>query len=194
MYFTLFLDIFTVDKETLFAALYCEPEGCSEHLFGDGSDHPLQALLEGVGGKDTAHQVWFYAWEEEIHSLGSIHQNRVVGVSSWPILPPKTLGEWQQSALVFFPQLKNHYWDYTMGLFCLKMSRNLARAFTNRNPSLFLNINGNSSDDVSGPFHRLKIWVALIRDVFSLFNCVEDSFNLAFKHVLIRIYRKKNNL
>jgi len=57
VYFILFKDIFIAYRDALFAALYCEPEGCGKHLFGDGSDHPLQALLEGVGGKDAAHQV-----------------------------------------------------------------------------------------------------------------------------------------
>ena len=57
MYFIIIFDILTADRNALFAELYCQPEGDREPLFGAGFDHPLQALLEGVGGKAAGRQV-----------------------------------------------------------------------------------------------------------------------------------------
>jgi hypothetical protein len=49
--------IVTTDAETLFPALYLSPKDSGEVLFGDGSCHPLTALLEDVGGQGVVRQL-----------------------------------------------------------------------------------------------------------------------------------------
>ena len=57
----LFFDLVSADPDALFAALYPPPKGGGEGLLARGSDQPLPAFLEGVGGKGGARQHCFHS-------------------------------------------------------------------------------------------------------------------------------------
>jgi hypothetical protein len=57
MYFRLFFDMVTADPDALFKVLYPSAKGGGEVLFDDDSVHPIQVVLEGVGGEVQALQL-----------------------------------------------------------------------------------------------------------------------------------------
>jgi hypothetical protein len=57
MYFRLFFGMVIADLEALFMALYPSAKGGNEDLFDVVSDHPIQDVLEGVGGEAGALQL-----------------------------------------------------------------------------------------------------------------------------------------
>ncbi len=112
--------------------------------------------------------------ERENSSLEWYPVNRVGARLSWCFSPPGNLGQRWQCGLHELTQDRNQSWNDNLGLFCLKIARDFAKAFFMKaalmvTVPVFLKGSDNSNHGVVGPFCHFSHFFVFKR-WFSLFD------------------------